>query len=470
MTTPVTPQEPPFNTEAEQAVLGSIMLDAGAMSVTEKHLTGDMFYMARHADIYEAMRHLASKGTPIDIITLSARLQENGRLAGVGGHAYLAELMASIPTPVHAEHYARLVSDAYTRRRVIALSDEIARMAYGTTSTDTVLEYIHTATQSLVPQDDRGMLRWEDSFDFWMRGQEERRASQGKPKFDLPWPSINHFVRHLRDGMLCVVAAEPGIGKTLFAEMTAEHWAKNGFQVLFCHYELSHQVMLDRRIVRTLSEDMGVIEWGTVSEHIGQVRAQIAEWPGAIHYYHCPGMPIVRLAGFARNEIRRGRADVVVVDYLQKAPMWEHTRGMNTAQMRGGDVEALKHLAETENMPVLLMSQMSRASRSMERKTAETLRDSSEIEDKANVVITLNRKILDEGTDGFAEGDRSPHMRVRVDKNTLGRTGETELYADAKHFQLIESERVDLAEDRPPPPRVRPVALPRQTPLSGVEN
>ena len=151
----------------------------------------------------------------------------------------------------------------------------------------------------------------------------------------------------------------------------------------------------------------------------------------------------------ARQLAGQGLADAVIVDYLQKARYQERVRGLTPAQLRGQDVEALKNLAEELGIVVLLASQMTREARSQRRKTRHTIRDTGEADEKANVVITLDREILeiplrDPGGVLVADGgELSPEVILRVDKNTLGKTGEARLVLNGERFRLA-----DMADER----------------------
>lgn len=411
-----------------------------AMQVTDLLDPAD-FYLDRNGLIYAAVLELTQRREVADFVTVSAELDRRRQLADIGGPAYLTQLITAVPTSMHALHYARLVQRASLLRRLIQAAGEITQLAYSEEhSLDDVLRLALKRLESAVPAGlaEDALLAWKDSFMRWMEWQERRVDARGRPKVDLPWRSLS-WVRPLRPGMLAVVAALPGMGKTIFAECCADHWARNGFKVAFFHYELSHQIMLDRRMCRWvtgLAEPMLLIEAGELSEAMHNAADVAYVWPGAIHYIHCDGWSVPRAAAQARRMISNNEADVVIVDYLQKAPYREVVKGINPAQMRGQDVEVLKSLAEREQIPVLLLSQMSREATHERRKTGHTIRDTGEALDKANLVITLHRDILDEPRDGYQVGDMSPIVRVRVDKQTLGRTGEGELVVNPRKFLM----------------------------------
>lgn len=436
----------PCDIEAEEAVLGSILTQPSVLPSVQPHLTDESFYLARHGMVWRAVTALAAKGQPLDTLTLARQLDADGCLAEVGGDAYIAQLITSVPTAAHAEYYALAVRNTALRRRVIAVASHIASLAYRSDIEPThLIQQVAEAIRVTLPSDSQQVMYWEDTFTEFLGWQMQRQEEMGQQKMALPWSALS-WVRPLRPGTLCIVAAQSGVGKTMFAEACAEHWAQQGFRVLFCHFELSHQVMIDRRMVRQSGEPMEAVEAGTLTEAMHEATERMFRWPGQVQYYYCNGVPMVNVAAVARNEIRKGRADVVIVDYLQKAPYHEHIRGMNTAQMRGQDVEVLKNLAEGESVRVMLLSQVNREATGQKRKRRDTIRDTGEAEEKANVVIMLDREVLDEPVAGYVVGDHSPILKVRVDKQTIGRTGEVELWTDLPHFRIHDMEHRQLEE------------------------
>jgi replicative DNA helicase len=167
------------------------------------------------------------------------------------------------------------------------------------------------------------------------------------------------------------------------------------------------------------------------------------EWKGGITYVHCPGWTAQRVVANARKLYARGLCDVVVVDYLQKVALVGRN-GQNEASWIAHTVEAFKTMAEQLAIPALLGSQLNRDGQRDNRKTSIGIRGSGEIEEKANYIITLDRPVLDEpvrneqGRIIANEGDRSPEVKVRVDKNTLGPTGECEMVINAPRFLMLD--------------------------------
>jgi len=242
------------------------------------------------------------------------------------------------------------------------------------------------------------------------------------------WQSIQRYVSYVREGMLVTVAAESGVGKTSFFETWAEFLARLGFRTAFFHAELSHRVMLDRRMSRLSGVPIREIENGIITEAIDEATHTMKLWPGGIHYIHCPGWTAQRIVNQARILVDRGECDFVIVDYFQKLRR-HYVNGMNTAQAAGADAETLKVGSEQLGIPFAIGSQFNRRSFDRDMKTGADIRDTGELAEKSNVVITIDRELLKANfTDQAGRvivpaGQRSPICQGRVDKNTNGPTG-----------------------------------------------
>lgn len=433
----------PANYEAEEAVLGSLLIDNVAFYEVAPRLAAADFYREKNGWLYQAMLDLWLAGTPVDFVTVVARLEQAGTLQECGGPAYLAGLLNQTPSAVYAAHYAGLVQQAAERRRLLAVASQIAQLAYTTEQPATVVAQGTALLAAAV----RGanaehFLSWDESFGFWNDQQLERAAehASGKPKLTLPWSCLS-FVHPLRGGTLLAVTAASSVGKTAFAENLAEFWARRGFQVLFAHFELSHQVMLDRRMARWSGEPLAVIERGELTAKMQQADDNILTWPGKVHYQECSGWSVGRLVTEARRRRQMGQCDVLILDYFNKASL-EIAQGMNVTTARGLMVEALKTFAERERIPVVVLAQLSKEGKRQERKTGADIRDTGEIEDKCNLLITLDRPILNGpllfGQRTIPAGKRSPHTKVRVDKQTIGDTGEKDLIYIGERFMFVQ--------------------------------
>jgi replicative DNA helicase len=440
---------------AEQTALGSVLIDTSALVDVSTVLRPADFYDDRHRWIYEAMLSLQTEQTSLDPMTIAHRLDTEGHLVEVGGSAYLSELIGSTPTAMHAMDHARIVNRLGTLRKLMAFSANVATLAYNAKSEhlDGVFSQVRQMLDAATPiASDAVLLTWANSLDAFFSGQFERveeleqiEKGTAPARVTFPWVAVQRFVKWLRAGMLAVIAAESSVGKTTAMECCAEYWARQGLHVVFFHLELSHRFMLDRRMVRQSGVPLEVVETGEVTGKMRDADVRMRAWPGAIHYVHCPGWSAYQIVQKARQLRARGMCDVLVVDYLQKLRLG-YRNGQNKADAVGNAVEGIKNGLEQMGIPGVIGSQFNRQAKHQQRKTAALIRSSGEVEEKANVVITLDREILDAdlfnsaGMPIAAGGDRSPVTKVRIDKNTAGPTGDCELVMNGARFMMLDKE------------------------------
>lgn len=416
---------------AEQAVLGAFLIDPDSLTDIMDDLAVIDFHDEGHQLIYRSLCDLRHEGTQADYLMLSRRIGQDNwpKLGtnGIRGNAYLTWLINQTPTAMNAHKYATIVSRLSTLRRLMSAAGDIAKLAYQANGDrlDDVFARARALVDRIMPaRSDDAVLLWLDSLDVFFNIQIERNAEQlaieageQPSRIDFPFHALKRFVNHIREGMLVGVASESGVGKTSFFETLAEYWASRlGLNVAFFHAELSHQVMLDRRMARQSGVPMADIENGMICNAMGLATERMRQWPGGIHYIHCPGWTVQRITNQARMLHDRGMCDVAIIDYLQKIRR-VFQQGWNLAQVVGGQVEALKTCGEQLGIPVAVGSQFNRTTKGKAIKTSDDIRDTGELEEKTNIMITLDRP-LDETT-----GQRTPIATVRVDKNTNGPTG-----------------------------------------------
>jgi len=436
-------QLPPCDLDAERALLGSLLIGPEVILDIDPPLSPSDFYHERNGALFSILAGMgeAARGDYVTVVSevRSAKLDWTD--------AELTALIGETPTSVHAPHYAAIIREKAALRRLLGAAAEIAKLAFAPDADSrSVWEQARQVVDQAITQDgDEATLTFRDSL-VWYLSLLERRAEERqteRPVLAFPWQALKSYIPLLRPGTVAIVAAASGVGKTAFCECCAEEWARIGFKVAFFHFELAHSVMLDRRTARLAGVPIWELERGERPEDVDRITDAISRWPGEITYTHCPGWTMQRVGLKARQLAGRGLADVVIVDYLQKARYQETVRGLTPAQMRGQDVEALKVLAEELGIVVILASQLNREAQSQRRKTRFTIRDTGEADEKANIVITLDREILetslrDDGKVVADEGELSPEVVVRVDKNTLGKTGEGRLVLNGERFRLAD--------------------------------
>lgn len=438
--------------KAERAAVGAMLIDPEAVARVEDVLTPDDFYHEIYRYVFEAISALHTERANIDPVTVRERLDASGHLQDVGGAAILTELYGATPSALHVEDYAEIVHRLSSLRRLVMAASQIARDAYNGANGDLtdLLGKAQKLLDAISPMSStESTLLWLDSLTEFLGGQFNRLMDQDAvdagqvPYLELPWSTLKRFNIRLRPGTLALVAAGSGIGKTTFLECCAEHWAKQGRRCVFFHLELSHQLMLDRRMSRKAGISLSEIEDGIVDRRIDEATEKMKAYAGGITYVHCPGWSAQRIVAHARKLHNKGLCDVAIVDYLQKMGLI-YRQGQNKSDHLGDAVEVLKIMAEQLAIPVCLASQFNRAAMHSERKTGDYIRGSGEPHEKGNVVITLDRDILnatetdDAGRPIANPGDHSRIVKVRVDKNTAGPTGDCELVMNAAQFLMLD--------------------------------
>ncbi len=435
----------PANPDAEAAVLGSLILDSNGMAEVATLQASD-FYAERNGRIFQVIADLVARGRVVDFVTLVDWLESQHMLSAVGGPAYITQLVNAVPSSVYIGHYGGIVERYARRRKLIAAATQIVSMAYDTAQDDADVEAKSRVALegALYMAHGTDLLTWDASFNAFADWQllDAAERAENRPTLALPWQALS-FVRPLQGGAFGIVGAESGVGKSIFMECCAETWARRGFQVAFFHTELMHKDMLKRRMCRWAGMTMFDVDGMGLTEAMQQADTLARSWPGAVNYVSCAGWRAGQIVSRAHTMRQQGQADVVILDYLQDLAMTEYVKGQNPADMRGGDAKLLKAFAERDNVALLAGSQFNRAKPGESGRTRSNLRDSAVYDQKASLVILLERPILKapifaDGKRVADVGEQSPETTVKVDKQTFGRTGNAQLWTEAKRFLMTD--------------------------------
>jgi replicative DNA helicase len=439
---------PPQSLDSEQAVLGSIMLRKDAMHEVEDILVPDSFYAEKHRIIFQAMLDLSVKNEPIDMLSLSTKLREKKLLDSVGGNQYLAELVNLVPSSANLKHYATIVQKKFILRSLIETADYISELAFEESSEpiEDVLDQAEKKMFGVIssPKDQRFTSLKDalpEAWDRLERLHEHKDILRGLP---TGFKDLDNILSGLQKSDLIIIAARPSMGKTTLAldiaRMTAiQHDKAVGIFSL----EMSSQQLVDRM----LSAESRVNAWNlrtgrlSTDREFSQLRDSLDKLAKAkIYIDDQPGNSIVRMRAIARRlKIEKG-LDLVVVDYLQLM-----TTSKNYDSMVNQVTEisrSLKSLAKELDIPVLALSQLSRAVESRGGKPRlSDLRDSGSIEQDADVVMFIHRE--DRGKE---ESERTNIAEILIEKHRNGPTGKIELYFDEKTTTFLSLERGSLGE------------------------
>ena len=412
---------PPHSVEAEQAVLGCMIIDRDAVGLVADTLGARHFYQQGHGLIYAALRRLHDAGTPIDLITLRGALGEN--LDAAGGFGYLVDLAAAIPTTAHVEHYAGLVRDKATLRGLIAAGAAIAEGAFDASVT---AEDAHAAAVALISGLEVGDGERDDDMGLFLQGYMERVEERGKVAggvhFSSGWYDLDQVWTGAR-GDLTILAARPSMGKTAWALNYA--WqVSQASRVDFWSLEMDRDRLMDRLVLMTEGLDPAHLKGGRLSRDEWEAVARTVGRVGS------SGLRIrkpkaLTAAGVRRATLKaaaKGRGPaLVVIDYLQ---LMTHPRADRHDLALGATSRALKLMAGEAQCQVMCLSQLNRATEKEgdKRPGLSNLRGSGDIEQDADAVIFIHREAYYDKTqdqEGPAETIVAKHRNGAVGTVTL---------------------------------------------------
>jgi replicative DNA helicase len=431
---------PPHDSDAERSVLGAVLIDEDAIIKVSDVLTPSSFYERSHQVIFEAMRELYEKREAIDVVTLTNRLKKKKALDDVGGASQIAKLSNIVSTAANVESYARLVREDFIKRQLISLSGQVSELAFdeGKDAED-ILDLAESkvfkvsqkhSDQDFVPIKDTLV----ESFDRLDELQKNKGELRGVP---TGFNDLDNMLAGMQKSNLLILAARPGMGKTALAlNMAQNACVSNNKKVGFFSLEMSKEELVDRLLVSQADIDAWKLKTGQLNQQdflkLSDAMGVLAEAPLFID--DTPGLSIYEMRTKARRLMAEHEIDLIIVDYLQLA----HGRTRDNRVQEVAEIsQGLKNIARELRVPVLSLSQLSRAieNRGEKRPQLSDLRESGAIEQDADVVMFLYRK----------DEDIREQVTVRVAKHRNGPLGEVELFfrGDRIRFYGMEMQRSD---------------------------
>lgn len=430
---------PPQNIDVEQSLLGSILIDQDAMIKVADFLSGTDFYKDSHRVIFEVMKELYEKREPIDLISVSAKLQERGQIDNIGGRAYLTSLANSVPSSSHILHYAHVVQGKATLRRLIKVSGEITELGYK--ETENIDELLDSAEQKLFSVSQKYLKRTfisitdvlTETFD---RIDELHRESGKLRGIQTHFSDLDNLLAGLQKSDLVILAARPSMGKTTFALDIARNIAIKGkASVGIFSLEMSKEQLVDRLLASEAGVDLWRMRTGKLSDKgedddftkINKAMAKLAE--AKIFIDDAANANIMEIRTKARRLQSEHGLDLIVIDYLQLM----EGRGKENRVQEVSDISRnLKAIARELDVPVLALSQLSRSveSRDSHIPRLADLRESGSIEQDADVVMFIYRQKM------YQEDlppDTQHVAELIIAKHRNGPIGKVKLFFDEKH-------------------------------------
>lgn len=435
---------PPQSLDAEKALLGALLLKPDAIHDVADTVHPDSFYAEKHRLIFESMRELTERGEPIDILSLSERLQSNGSLERIGGRAYIAELAGEAPAPGNFAHYADIVSRKHVMRSLIDTAYEITELAHDETSDSAeVLDQAEKAIYAIgnASASHKFVAIADKVADAWDRIESLSKKEGGIRGVPTGFPELDNLLSGLHPSDLIILAARPSVGKTSLALDIARNAAvRHNVPVGIFSLEMSSEQLVDRMLSAESFIDSWRMRTGAVhaEEEFGKIRDALETLSKApIFIDDKPGNNILSMRAVARRLKRERGIGLIIVDYLQlMAPT--NTRASDSMVQQVTEISrSLKSLARELNVPVLALSQLSRAVEQRGGKPRlSDLRDSGSIEQDSDIVMFIHR---DDKTN--KDSDRPNIAEILIEKHRNGPTGKVDLYFDSKRSSYMSMDK-----------------------------
>lgn len=448
---------PPNSIEAEQALLGGLMLRPVALSDIMDSVSAESFYSGKHRKIFEAMMELFQKNEPIDLVTVTGRIRDKNELAQTGGASYLAELTNLVPASININYYAELVSRKSALRNLIVVGDELSQLGY--TESEDIEEIMDQAEKKVfaITSNSGKNARfvgikeilpevWENMEKLSNMDGEIRGVPSG-------FPDLDSKLAGFQKSDLVILAARPSMGKTSLAlDIARQATLHHNVPVGFFSLEMSSQALVDRM----LSAEAGVDSWkmrtgkGLTEDDYEKIQGAMARLSKAPLYIDDqPGSTMLRMRSVARRLKSDHGLGMIVVDYLQLIlPGQRYDSMVNQITEIS---RALKNLARELDVPVIALSQLSRAVEARGGKPRlSDLRDSGAIEQDADIVMFIHREKNEDG------GGRTNAAEVLIEKHRNGPTGIVQLYFDSDKTSFVS---IDSSEYEGMPPSSQPAEV-----------
>ncbi len=436
---------PPHNTEAEKALLGSIMLRPEVLYEVGDIVKKEAFYSEKHRIIFETMIELFSKRNPTDLLAVSARLKEKNELENIGGSAYLADLVNSVPSSSNAVYYAQIVQKKHIARNLIGAADFISSIGYDETQEieellDQAQKRIYDVTN--ITSVHKFVELKEELTEAWDRLDRLHNSGDGLRGVPSGFPALDAKLSGFQKSDLIILAARPSVGKTSLAlDIARQAAVQHNIPVGIFSLEMSSQQLVDRMLAAESNVDAWKLRTGGLNReddfaNIQRALDTLSKAP--IFIDDQPGNNILKMRAVARRLKNEKGLGMIMVDYLQLMAPTQTRNTDNLVQQVTEISRSLKNLARELDVPVIALSQLSRAVEQRGgRPRLSDLRDSGSIEQDADVVMFIHR----EDKAGFKEDSEKTNIaEILIEKHRNGATGKVDLFFNEKKatFQPLE--------------------------------
>jgi len=429
------PRIPPQSLDSERALLGSIMLRPEAIHEVVDIISPESFYAEKHRLIFRAMLDLLGKSEAIDLISLTTRLRETNSLDAIGGTAYCASLVEAVPSSINAKHYAAIIQRKYLMRLLIEASHYIAELGFS--EDEDIEELLDRAEKKMFeitssPTTKKFAAITDLLGDAFARLDALHKSDGALRGIPTGFPELDNKLAGLQKSDLIIIAARPSTGKTSLALDIARQTAiKHGTSVGIFSLEMSSQQLVDRMLAAESQVDAWRLRTGRLKGEadFAHLQGAIDRLSGAkIYIDDQPGNNVLNMRSVARRLKSEKGLDLIIVDYLQLMVPARARASDSLVQQVTEISRSLKQLARELDVPVIALSQLSRAVEQRRGKPQlSDLRDSGSIEQDADLVAFIHDESRYRD-----ESERSNVRQILIEKHRNGPTGVVELIFDDK--------------------------------------
>ncbi len=452
---------PPQNLEAEQSLLSCLMIDKDAAPRVIDMVNENDFYKGAHKTIFEIMKELFNRQEPIDILTLANRLEEKKKLKDIGGRTFLAQLSNYVTTSSNIEHYAKIIQNKATLRRLQKVSNEIAELSYNEEGDiekilDDVEQKVFAVSQK---HSQKAFLQIDSLLTEAFDRIDELHKQSGKLR-GLPtgFDDLDDLLAGFQKSDLIILAARPSVGKTTLAlDMAKQAAIKSKQGVGIFSLEMSKEQLVDRMLCSQANVSLWKMRTGHLSDkeedddfsRIGEAMGKLSEAP--IYIDDSPNTSVMEIRAKARRLQMEKGLGMIIIDYLQLMEgrgKYSDNRVQEVSEISRG----LKGVARELDIPVLSLSQLSRAVEQTAPAIPKLahLRESGSIEQDADVVMFIYRKAADRHYDPEQLSEEEKNSgEIHIAKHRNGPTGKVNLFFDENTVSFKNLDK-RYSDDAPP--------------------
>lgn len=422
----------PSDKDVESVVLGMLLIESTAINAVSSVLTKDVFFNEANAAVYDAIDQVAKDGDVVDMMLVVSKLSKMGKLDEIGGPFYIAQLTSKVAMTTNLLAHALYLKELYMARQLILSGHKIMAMALDRTldiedTTYSGIKMLENIARGMTVGTNTADLRTLSHESMSMYEKRKENLLDGRKTGILTGiDKLDNTLLGLKGGQLVILAARPAMGKTAFALNIARTAAMSGHPTVIFSLEMSGVSLSDRMLIAHGDFNAAAFRKGALTDteeaNLSQSVDCLGELPITVD--DTSGLQIQQISSVAKNLQRKGKCELVIIDYLQLVRIKSENRNYSREQEVAETMKFAKGMAKSLNVPVVLLSQLSRKCEERQDKTPilSDLRESGSIEQDADIVLMLHRP---------AYYDRSEEQGmgiVRVAKNRDGRTGDVKFH------------------------------------------